>query len=159
MTEKALEITSNSVEQTIAIGKAIGQGMRGDEVVALIGDLGTGKTHLIKGIASGIGVDKNDDVTSPTFTLINEYAGEKLSLYHIDAYRLKNAAQLEALGFDEMCSMSSVVVIEWADRVWSLVSEYEPICVRLHHRGETARELHIEGLSDDIAKAISQCAS
>ncbi|MBN2210782.1 MAG: tRNA (adenosine(37)-N6)-threonylcarbamoyltransferase complex ATPase subunit type 1 TsaE [Sedimentisphaerales bacterium] len=138
-------IISYSVAETIALGERIGQHLRGGEVLALIGELGTGKTHLIKGLAQGLGVAGADDVTSPTFTLVNELQG-RLKLYHVDAYRLENFRQLEALGFDEFCHIGSVVVVEWADRVWDLLAEYEPICIRLEHIAGERRRIVMENL-------------
>jgi len=91
----SLDVLSRSVDDTVAVGKAIGQTATGHQVIALIGELGAGKTHLIKGIAIGLDVAEPNAVSSPTFTLINEHAG-RLDLYHIDAYRLDDARQLEA---------------------------------------------------------------
>ena len=109
------ECLTTSVNQTISLGVGIAKCLNGSEVIALIGELGTGKTHLIKGIAQGLAaaeVDANSNarVTSPTFTLIQEYPG-RLTLYHVDAYRLEDARQLEALGFDELCETDGVIVV------------------------------------------------
>lgn len=87
-------------------------------VVALVGELGAGKTHLVKGIAVELGVASEKLVNSPTFVLVNEYAG-RIPIIHVDAYRLAGAAQLAAIGFDEMCARGGVVLVEWADRVRS----------------------------------------
>lgn len=145
MSNKSLEIISHSVDETIALGQTIGKQLQGGEVIAMEGTLGTGKTHFIKGLALGLNVADIDVVTSPTFTLINEYEG-RLPLYHADAYRLEKADQLAALGFDEMCSGLGVVVVEWADRVRPLIDEYKPINIYLEHRGESERSLRIENL-------------
>lgn len=150
-----MEIISKKVEQTIEIGRAIGEAVGGGEVIALIGELGTGKTHLIKGMAKGIATRKGDEVTSPTFTLINEYEG-RVRLIHIDAYRLENARQLEALGFDEFCEAENVVVIEWADRVWELVAEYEPIVIYLEHAGPTERKIRLENLPKAMEEKLNK---
>ena len=144
MDNAAVEVISSSVEKTLALGRAIGQALRGGEIIALIGELGTGKTHLIKGIALGLEVD-DDQVNSPTFTLINEYEG-RLPLIHIDAYRLDQADQLTQLGFDELCDGPAVVVVEWADLVWPLVGAYDPIVVRLAHCGPSERAVRMENL-------------
>lgn len=143
-----MEIISNSVAQTVAIGVELGRTLRGGEVIGLVGELGTGKTHLIKGIAMALDIAQADQVTSPTFTLINEYEGRRM-LYHIDAYRLDNACQLERLGFDEICTGTDVVVVEWADRVRSLVEAYEPVWVYLEHRGRTQRAIRLEGTTEN----------
>ena len=157
MGEAVIEVLSKGVEQTIALGEAIGRGLAGGEVVALIGELGTGKTHLIKGMALGLGAGAREAVTSPTFTLINEYEG-RLRLVHVDAYRLENAGQLEALGFDEMVEEGAVVVVEWADRVEGLVMAYEPMVVRLEHRGETERLLRVTGVSTEVRERLEAVA-
>ena len=144
---------SKSVAETVRMGEVIGQSLRGGEVIGLIGELGTGKTHLIKGIASGLGVAEAAAVTSPTFTLINEYEG-RLGLYHVDAYRLEDAGQLEKLGFDELCGSAGVVVVEWADRVWELVAAYEPMRVLLRHVGESEREILVEDVPDYVGERL-----
>src|ERR1041385_6709378 len=95
-------ITSHSVEETISIGRRIGESLLAGDVVALLGELGAGKTYLTKGIARGLGVSAERAVNSPTFVLVNEYAG-RFPLFHIDAYRLAGPEQLAALGFEEMC--------------------------------------------------------
>jgi len=148
-----IEILTKSADETVALGETLGQNLQGGQVIALVGDLGTGKTHLIKGIALGLEVADVDAVTSPTFTLINEYQG-RLTLHHVDAYRLETADQLESLGFDEICSGSAVVVVEWADRVSSLTDAYKPITIRLGHRGENERKIKIEGISETIAQRL-----
>ena len=145
MSCESLEIISYGVDETIALGRAMGKQLQGGEVIALTGNLGTGKTHFIKGLALGLDVADVDVVTSPTFTLINEYEG-RLLLYHADAYRLEKADQLAALGFDEICSGLGVVVVEWADRVRPLMDDYKPINIYLEHRGENERALRIENL-------------
>jgi len=137
------EIVSKSVEETIELGRKLGEGLKGGEVLALRGTLGTGKTHLIKGIALGLGASERDGVRSPTFTLINEYKG-RLALYHVDAYRLKNERELESLGFDEICTSEAVVAVEWADRVEELIKTYQPINIYLEHRGEKERLIRIK---------------
>ena len=147
------EILSKSPDETVALGRTLGRHLQGGELIALVGDLGTGKTHLIKGIALGLEVADADGVGSPTFTIINEYEGRRM-LYHVDAYRLEKAGELAALGFDEMCRGAGVVVIEWADRVSSLTEAYEPITINLTHRGENERSISIKGLSAEVAKAI-----
>ncbi len=141
------EILSQSVSETVELGRSIGRALQGGEVVALIGELGTGKTHLIKGLAEGLDVEDAHQVTSPTFTLINEYEG-RLSLYHIDAYRLEHSKQLESLGFDELVSPDSVVVIEWADRVREIVDAFHPIVIRLEHQGAAKRKIRLENLPE-----------
>ena len=105
-----------SVETTLGLGVALGRILRGSVAIGLVGPLGAGKTHLVKGIAAGNGTVDPRKITSPTFTLIHEYPG-RLRLYHVDAYRLRGPSDLIALGFDELVASDSVVAVEWADRV------------------------------------------
>ncbi|MBN2137277.1 MAG: tRNA (adenosine(37)-N6)-threonylcarbamoyltransferase complex ATPase subunit type 1 TsaE [Sedimentisphaerales bacterium] len=140
---------SNSPQDTIELGRRIGRALKGGEVVALSGPLGSGKTHLIKGIAAGAGAEDCGQVNSPTFVLVNEYTG-RLDIYHIDAYRLNSVAEFEMLGFDDFCHAGSVVLIEWADKVESALSNIECIRIGLEHCGRTARKINIESLPDHI---------
>lgn len=133
-------IESDCVERTLEVGRALGAGLRSGDVVGLSGPLGAGKTVLVKGIAAGLGVDDLRKVTSPTFVLVNEYEG-RLHLFHVDAYRLSRAGELEALGFSQMCeSWGSAVVLEWADRVVAALPE-RWLEVRFELIGPTARRL------------------
>ena len=145
-----IEVTSNSVEETISLGEKIGSQLKGGEVIALIGPLGSGKTRLIKGIAAGAGAEDAQRVTSPTFVIMNEYAASdgRLVIYHIDAYRLESAKQLEMIGFDELCSPSSVVLIEWADKVATILKNINCIRIQMSHSGITARKIQFENLPD-----------
>ena len=120
MTAAAVRTTweTTSVETTHALGAALGRLLSGGVAIGIVGSLGAGKTHLVKGIAAGNGAADPRKITSPTFTLIHEYSG-RLRLYHVDAYRLRGPSELMALGFDELLSPDSVVAVEWADRVRS----------------------------------------
>ena len=150
MTNKIVEITTHSAAETIDLGKRLGAALKGGEVIALIGNLGTGKTHLIKGIADGLGVEQEDLVTSPTFVLVNEYFGRQgaMQVYHIDAYRLESVAEFEALGIEEYSRPDSVVLVEWADKVMPALEPLGPIVVRLYHGGGDVRTITLENLSE-----------
>ena len=119
-----LTLTSDGVEATLEIGRHLGAGLACGHVIGLVGPLGSGKTTLVKGIAGGANVADLRQVNSPTFVIVNEYdaapAGQALRIYHVDSYRLRGSYDLEALGFDEMCTQGAVVV-EWADRVPELL--------------------------------------
>ncbi len=153
MTNRKIEISTQSAAETIALGRRIGEALKGGEVIALIGNLGTGKTHLIKGIAHGLGVEQDDLVTSPTFVLVNEYFawGGGMQVYHIDAYRLESAAEFEALGVEEYSRPDSVVLVEWADRVWESMASLNPLTIRLFHGGGDVRTITLENAPSGIA--------
>jgi tRNA threonylcarbamoyladenosine biosynthesis protein TsaE len=139
-----LDITSKSPDQTIELGRRIGQHLKGGEIVAVCGTLGSGKTHLIKGIAAGAGAkDSSRQVSSPTFVIVKEYLG-RVHIYHVDAYRLDSVAEFERIGFDDFCYPQSVVVIEWADKVESVLQGTDYIRIELFHTGQTQREIHIK---------------
>lgn len=143
------DIITNSAAETIEFGRNLGSKLKGGEVIALYGPLGSGKTHLIKGIAAGAAGTDQTHVNSPTFVLVNEYTG-RLDIYHIDAYRLDTASEFEALGFDDFCYPQSVVLIEWADKIEAALHGIDYIRIRLEHAGETAREIHIENMPEYI---------
>jgi tRNA threonylcarbamoyladenosine biosynthesis protein TsaE len=136
-------ITSDSPDETIELGRKIGSQLKGGEVVAVSGPLGSGKTHLIKGIAAGAGARDHRGVNSPTFVIVNEYAG-RYDIYHIDAYRLNSIAEFEMLGFDDYCYPESVVLIEWADKVESALHTIDHLRITLAHASQTERKIHIE---------------
>jgi tRNA threonylcarbamoyladenosine biosynthesis protein TsaE len=117
-----LILESNSPEVTRALGRLIGGVLKAGDVVALAGELGTGKTCLTQGIAEGMGIPGDYRITSPTFTLVNEYPG-RLTLYHVDVYRLAGQTDLYDLGFDEFAEGQGVVVIEWAEKIREAVPE------------------------------------
>ena len=142
-------IISNSPEETIDLGRRLGSQLKGGEVIGICGLLGSGKTHLIKGIAAGAGAEDSKQVNSPTFVIVNEYAG-RLDIYHIDAYRLNSIAEFEMLGFDEYCRPQSVVLIEWADKIESALKAINYIRIELFHAGETKRKIHVENTPDYI---------
>jgi tRNA threonylcarbamoyladenosine biosynthesis protein TsaE len=147
-----LTITSNSPDETVELGRRIGRQLRGGEIFALSGPLGSGKTRLIKGIAAGAGATDLRSVTSPTFVIVNEYKG-RFDIYHIDAYRLDSIAQFEMLGFDDFCYPQSVVLIEWADKIASAIAGIEAIAVELAHAGERTRTLRIRNLPSYVVLA------
>ena len=140
---------SKSPEQTIEFGRTLGSQLRGGEVVAICGPLGSGKTHLIKGIASGAGAEDSRNVKSPTFVIVNEYSG-RLDIYHVDAYRLNSVSEFEMLGFDDFCYPQSVVLIEWADKVELALQNIDCIWIELEHAGPESRNIHIKNCPDYI---------
>lgn len=159
------DIVSNSPEQTIELGRRIGSQLKGGEIIAVCGALGSGKTHLIKGIADGAGAKDSKEVTSPTFVVVNEYAG-RLDIYHIDVYRLNSVAEFEMLGFDDFCYPQSVVMIEWADKIESALQGIDYIRFELNHlstslgtgSGKTGRKIHIENTPEYITAPAAPSA-
>ena len=118
------EYTTNSAEETIELGRRLALELRPPKLVLLRGDLGAGKTTMVKGIAEAFEAASQDDVTSPTFTLIHEYRGPEVSVYHIDLYRLETPRELETLGLDELIADErNVVLIEWGEKFPKLVKE------------------------------------
>jgi tRNA threonylcarbamoyladenosine biosynthesis protein TsaE len=130
---------TNSLEETLQLGAELARTLQPGTVIGLIGDLGSGKTCLTQGICAGLGVV--DYVTSPTFTLINEYQG-RLPVYHFDFYRIDKAAEIEDLGCDEYFYGQGVCIIEWAEKILSFLPE-ERIEIRIKRLGETVREFRI----------------
>lgn len=106
--------TSNSVAETIAFARDWAESLLPNDVVALAGDLGAGKTHFVKGLLQAF--DSADEATSPTFTLVHEYRSGRLPIFHFDFYRLNRPSEIDEIGFDEYLSAGGVAVIEWADR-------------------------------------------
>jgi tRNA threonylcarbamoyladenosine biosynthesis protein TsaE len=126
-TETATEL------ETAAAGEALGRTLGAGDVVLLYGDLGAGKTAFVRGMARGIGASP-DEVTSPTFTIVQEYAGRSATLYHVDLYRLEGA-EIDDLGLEDLVSGDGIVAIEWAER-W-------------HGRPDDVTEVRIEDLGED----------
>jgi len=144
-----IHLVSNSPGQTIEFGRKLGAQLRGGEVIGICGPLGSGKTHLIKGIATGAGAEDSRQVTSPTFVIVNEYHG-RLDIYHIDAYRLNSVSEFEMLGFDDFCDPDSVVLVEWADRVEPVLRGLNCVRIELEHAGKTRRKIHVENTPEYI---------
>jgi len=140
-------VISNSPEETIELGRKVGSQLRGGEIVAVCGALASGKTHLIKGIAAGMGAKDSKHVSSPTFVIVNEYAGG-VDIYDIDAYRINSVGEFEMIGFDDFCYPQSVVLIEWADKIESALWTIDYIRVELFHAGQTQRSVHIENIPE-----------
>ena len=103
-----------TTEDTLAFGRKLAASLQPGAVLALCGDLGAGKTHFVKGLAAGLGAD--GEVTSPTFTLIHEYTGGRLPLFHADWYRLDDETELVKIGLDDYLAEDGIVVVEWADK-------------------------------------------
>lgn len=115
-------IISRSPAETFAHGKTVADELTAGTVLALRGDLGAGKTHFVKGVAAGLGASP-DEVTSPTFTLVHEYIGGRLPVFHFDLYRLDDPDEVLRIGLDDYLSEEGIVVIEWADKFPQLLPD------------------------------------
>ncbi len=133
---------SNSPEETVALGRDLSSRLPKGAILFLEGDLGAGKTTLIKGIVEGRTGLPSTEVTSPTFTLLNIYDNQ---VYHFDLYRLRDADDFLSMGFDEHLYGDGICCIEWSERIANLVDS--PIRIRLSHLSETQREIEVEGLA------------
>lgn len=149
-----LKIISHSPEQTKSIGREIGKVAFRGCVIALCGDLGSGKTVFVKGLAEGLEVD--DFVTSPTFILINEYSG-RFPLYHIDVYRLKSEDMYD-LGYEEYFYGNGVTAIEWAQKISNLLPE-EHLQINFEYLNETERQISIIGYGQNCINIIKKIRS
>ena len=136
------EITTHSAEETIALGRSLAELLTPPKLVLLRGDLGAGKTTLVKGIAEGFHAASEQEVTSPTFTLVHEYRGPKAKLYHIDLYRVDTPRQLETLGLDDLVAEDSVLLIEWGEK-FSRITRDRDIEISLETVGENERRIRI----------------
>jgi len=136
------EITTQSAEETIAFGRTLTELLAPPRLVLLRGDLGAGKTTLVKGIAAGFGAEDEEDVTSPTFTLVHEYRGPRANLYHIDLYRVDTQRELETLGLDDLRSEGSVLLIEWGEKFPLLLRERD-VEISLERQSENERRITI----------------
>jgi tRNA threonylcarbamoyladenosine biosynthesis protein TsaE len=134
------EILTASEEETVDAGEQLGASLQSGDVVLLTGQLGAGKTAFVRGLARGVGAAP-DDVSSPTFTLIQEYRGGRATLHHVDLYRLQ-AAEVADLGLDELVSGDGIVAIEWAER-WD-ERPADAIDVRIEDTGDDRRQIRIE---------------
>ena len=136
------DITTNSAEETIAFGRTLAELLAPPKLVLLRGDLGAGKTTLVKGIAAAFEAAAEEDVTSPTFTLVHEYRGPRAHLYHIDLYRVDTPRELETLGLDDLRSERSVLLIEWGEKFARLQRERD-MEISLEPDGENRRQIRI----------------
>jgi tRNA threonylcarbamoyladenosine biosynthesis protein TsaE len=136
------EITTHSAEETIAFGRTLTELLAPPKLVLLRGDLGAGKTTLVKGIAAGFEAAEEEDVTSPTFTLVHEYRGPRANLYHIDLYRVDTQRELETLGLDDLRAEGSILLIEWGEKFARFLKERD-VEISLERDGDNARRIRI----------------
>ena len=137
------EFIKHSPEATIALGRKLAAMLAPPKLVLLRGELGAGKTTLVKGIAEEFDAAAQEDVTSPTFTLIHEYHGPTVNLYHIDLYSVDTLRQLETLGLDDLTGDTSVLLIEWGEKFPRFVKERD-VEIVLERAGENDRRVTIK---------------
>ena len=140
-------IFSNSLSRTRELGRKIGEKIEAGTVIRLIGDLGSGKTSLVQGIALGLGVSPEYYITSPTFTLINEYPGRH-AFYHVDLYRLEDAVDFEEIGLLDILFDEGVVAIEWAEKLTEELKN--PITIQLSVIDDHSRKIQITSFDPKI---------
>ena len=140
------EFVTRSEIETIRLGRSLGKALTPPRVVLLYGDLGAGKTTLVKGIAQGLGVRNRHDVNSPTFVLINEYQG-RCKIYHADLYRLDTVRDLESIGLDEIMHRDAVTLIEWGEKLAALPEH--ALTVRIQDLGGDRRRIQIQRMKDE----------
>lgn len=134
-------VYSLSEEETLDLGRAFARHLQGGELVLLEGDLGMGKTVFARGVAAGLGVAP-EDVSSPSFTLVQEYRGGRVPLFHIDLYRIAAGEDTESIGLEEILSAGAIAVVEWGDRLagyW----QRDALTVRFHDVGEGSRRIEL----------------
>jgi tRNA threonylcarbamoyladenosine biosynthesis protein TsaE len=136
------EFTTKSAEETIALGRELASSLAPPKIVVLRGDLGAGKTTLVKGIAQGFNAAEEEDVTSPTFTLIHEYRGPETTVYHIDLYRVETQRELETLGLNDLINENSVLLIEWGEKFARFVRERD-VEIAIERVSEDERRLRV----------------
>jgi tRNA threonylcarbamoyladenosine biosynthesis protein TsaE len=139
-----LILSSESPAQTMYWGKLLGMLLAGGDVVALVGELGAGKTTLTQGIADGLGVGKDCYVTSPTFTIINEYKG-RVPVYHLDFYRIESSAEFDNLGLEEYFSGEGVAIVEWAEKIESFLPK-EYLMIIFEYVDYSVRKVGMSGI-------------
>ncbi len=139
-----MKILTGLPEETVAFGRQLGEQLPDHSIVCLYGELGAGKTTLIKGIAAGVtGLDP-DAINSPTYVYLNVYGGKR-TLYHFDLYRLRDVEEFLGMGFEEYWDTGGVCCIEWAERIASIIPP-DAITIQLSHIGAESRQIDVRGL-------------
>jgi len=154
MNKKEAELRTHSEEETRRLGEIIGKNLVSGDLVALIGDLGSGKTCLTKGLAKSLGVSGQYEITSPTFTIVNEYPG-RLTLWHVDAYRLDNSREMMDAGFEDFFNGGGVTVIEWAEKIQDILPT-DTLFVMFEYIDETTRFIKLTGRDAVICNILSE---
>ena len=141
---------TNSPEETEKIGAALGKILTAGSILAYEGDLGAGKTAFTRGLARGLGC--GDTVTSPTYTIVNEYLGGRLPLFHFDMYRLRSSDDLFDIGWEDYLERGGICAVEWSENVADAMTD--AICIRIEKTGDECRKITIEGGEDLAALSL-----
>ncbi len=144
---------TRSAEETVALGRRLARELSPPRLVLLRGELGAGKTTLIKGIAEGFGAARQDQVTSPTFTLVHEYRSPQVNVYHVDLYRVDTPRELETLGLDDLFAPNAVLLIEWGEKFERFRRERD-VEISLEPTGEDERKITFTAESAKTAEKI-----
>ncbi len=140
------EYITHSAEETIALGRELAPTLKDARMVILRGDLGAGKTTLVKGIAEGLQTASRDDITSPTFTLVHEFRGPDVTLYHVDLYRIDSERELATLGLDDLfAEPGNLVLLEWGEKFPRFQKERD-VEIAIERRGEQERRIRVDSL-------------
>ena len=141
-----MEFITNSPDETEKIGEALGKNIKPGTVIAYRGDLGAGKTAFTRGLARGLG--SSEMVTSPTYTIVNEYLGGRMPLFHFDMYRLRSSDDLWDIGWEDYLERGGVCAVEWSENVEDALED--PIIITIEKLGEESRRIYLEG-GEDLA--------
>lgn len=144
------EITTNSEKESIDWGHAFAKRLEPPVLVLLTGDLGSGKTTLTKGIVAGLGAAQEDDVTSPTFTLVHVY-GQSRKVYHADLYRIESFHDFETLGIEDIFATPGVVILEWSER-FPIKAPWPVVRISLEHLGGDKRRIRVLDNAQEVAR-------
>lgn len=145
-----IEILTHSAEETIEQGRQLGLRLKPPALILLSGELGAGKTTFTKGLAAGLGAALEDEVTSPTFTLIHKYDRGPLPAYHIDLYRIADARDLSTLGVEDIFGETAVVIVEWPEKL-ELSLDWPVLRIHLEHVDENTRRIRLQGALGAVA--------
>lgn len=145
-----MQYFTNSAEETERLGERLGQTLMGGEIIAYLGELGAGKTAFTRGLARGLGIPMR--VTSPTYTIVNEYTGGRLPLFHFDMYRLGSEEELFDIGWEDYLARGGVCAVEWSENVSGAMDG--AITVRIAKISDDGREITIEGSALDADSGI-----
>jgi tRNA threonylcarbamoyladenosine biosynthesis protein TsaE len=151
--KKIIKITTKSTQETLKLGEKIGLRCIGGEIIALTGELGAGKTHFVKGLAKGLGIEK--DITSPTYVISQQYSDGRLPFIHCDLYRVSHFSELEEIGWYDFLSNVAVVAVEWADKSRDYIRDEKVLWVEIEIENEEQRIIKLSTDREDLFYLIN----